>query len=51
MLLIHGFSTVVSRVPGRHAKHALRLEINTTNHENLTLDRIELINNKALASR
>ena len=43
MLLKHGFATLFTPVPGRSAKHVLSLQINTTNHENLTTARIEHI--------
>ena len=41
VLLIHGFATFFTLVPGQAAKHVLSLQINTTNHENLTTARIE----------
>ena len=43
VLLIHGFATLFTPVPGRHAEHVLRLQINTTNHVNLTTAWIEHI--------
>ena len=46
VLLIHGFATLFTPVPGRHAKHVLSLQINTTNHEKLTMARIEHIYKK-----
>ena len=46
VLLIHGFATLFTLVLGRHAKHVLSLQINTTNHENLTMARIEHIYKK-----
>ena len=41
VLLMHGFVTLFTLVPSRHAKHVLSLQINMTNHENLTTARIE----------
>ena len=41
VLLIHGFATSLTLVSGRHAKHVLSLQINTTNHENLTTAQIK----------
>ena len=46
MLLIHDFATLFTLVPNRHAKHILSLQINMTNHENLTTARIEHIYKK-----
>ena len=43
VLLIYGFATLFTLVPGCHSKHVLSLQINTTNHENLTTARIEHI--------
>ena len=43
VLLMHGFATLFTPVLDRHAKHALSLQISTTNHENLTTARIEHI--------
>ena len=48
MLLIHGFATLITLDPGRHAKHMLSLQINATNYENLTTARIEHIIKKLM---
>ena len=46
VLLIHGFATLFAIVPGRHTKRVQSLQINMTNHENLTMAQIEHIYKK-----